>query len=1565
MAHESDSSKLLTSLLVNKQVPEFVREDHPLFISFLEAYYEFLETEQGTQNNDLTTVSKSLRRVNDLDDSVDSFQTSFLNTFANLIPKDAVLDKAFLIKNVLPLYLSKGNEKSFKLLFRMLFGVEADIVFPEDQVLRASDGQYTSESILTITDQISSFYTGTGNTNQSIQLVQEVSPEEIEVRINGIKKQHITDYFIRKEDKKLLFNDTVTVKKDINGNVRAGGANGDNRFIDINTANMSGFSISTYDFEELRDVGDIITGQTTITFKDNRAPFFNIYTGTISAVTNSTNLLLSSITTTSVANGNIAQTVTSVGFAGSTVNVFGNNTGFLTTTGNVGTPASGSDIRVLYKSFDDALLKNRRFRGATSNATAVIERVFPRKIDILPKVELFFDPRKSTGTFSQSEEVTSTVIVNDDVINISTNTFSSIEEIRVVDGGRLYNIGDPVTLIAGGFKREATAQVASLGTEFLSDPIVDNGGAGFAVGGLLQGGNTETGFVLYTVKPAIDTSGNNTPNSFIMMGETYDATVTNNSSQTYADLIIANANGTYTGAFGNTQVTTPTVDSRIKHVVNSSAQVVDIGPIQNVLLVTSNTTITDLPLDGAGALVEVAARTTVDVGSLKSLGKLTIRNTRANTNVQNGITSIEPLSPGNTFSTNDIIEFSSAGAGDGALARVSEVNASGVIINTEFEYPHYKNFGTGVRNTHAFISTVSANSGFRGVAAIPNVYVSSIVVDCYGLSQSAYPNINVGLSGVYMTPQSNHNGLTLAEGDNPVRIGDIISVLGHERKVINVSSNISINAIGYNTNRYGTVTQNSGDFQSVSSNLSPVLDSQVGNTGNAGGYLTRTIDPSSLTQFAGLNVRPVFHYTSGPNTKSQIMLDDINVDSMVYTFGEWSSSQNTALSSFTRFDGSLQYPYLNNGGYLGGYNPTTSVSDMVNQWEQRSPRMGSNTADYGQAFSGPLTSSFYSRLMGLKLGEFSGNERGAGRWVMMSHGPNALPRDFSTIGDTEYRNHFGQYDDLNFAKGLAGIPFVTSNTNTFGADANGQIRYAGDGAFANDNKNWLERATSNAISESEQKYIYANTYNANNSHFWLRGPVMTLSESPTFTFASCLFGDAVGTLNVHFDVVEGNSNPLGSTKHSGGFITVDRPFPREADFLYFSNTTYFGAHGLANSTVNISPSHTGTSLNVSTDTMNISNIFGAPMSIDTHFPKGGAAYDPSHLPNVSIFRTNRTNAAALRTISGITVNASAVGVNSFISLFTESQTYADQSEMKLAANARIFVASNNQIQNVTVISGGALTGDTISVANIYTDVVFAENNAPLTSKVYSNAVFTIQTVSADDFALSGNILSTTANANIAVNCLLGDGEIINATSNIANSGRVETIRIIDAGVGYQAIPDVDLSGLGDGDAKANAVLTDSVSTTEGRFISSRGLISEKNRRVQGQNYYQEFVYLTKVPVEFEKYKTILKGLVHPAGYRNRAEFEAREISNANVFVSTSAVSNSIAGRVNVSNSTVVIGTNTLFNIAVSQGTIVVGTSKLAVNGENRVITSVVSNTDLTVSSAFTQVANAQSAIILV
>ena len=206
-------SDLKTSLLVNRQVPEFVREEYPLFITFLEAYYEYLETKQGTQLNDLTSKAKDLKYLSDVDLSIEDFESNFFNSYASLIPKDVEVDKAFLIKNILPLYLAKGSESAFKLLFRMLFNDEVDIILPKNNVLRASDGKWTIDNVLRIETDIRSLYTANGNTsvnavtsgNTTFLLAQEPTDGDVSVYVNGVLKTELTDYFFRKETKKLIF----------------------------------------------------------------------------------------------------------------------------------------------------------------------------------------------------------------------------------------------------------------------------------------------------------------------------------------------------------------------------------------------------------------------------------------------------------------------------------------------------------------------------------------------------------------------------------------------------------------------------------------------------------------------------------------------------------------------------------------------------------------------------------------------------------------------------------------------------------------------------------------------------------------------------------------------------------------------------------------------------------------------------------------------------------------------------------------------------------------------------------------------------------------------------------------------------------------------------------------------------------------------------------------------------------------------------------------------------------------------------------------------------------------
>jgi len=205
-------SEQKVSLLINRQVPEFVRDEYPTFIRFLEAYYEFLEKKQTGKNNDLNVKSKDLRYLSDVDYSIGQFEDNFFNTFADLLPKDVQVDKAFLIKQLLPFYLAKGNEQSFKLLFRLLFDEEVEIVQPKSNILRASDGKWVVEKAFRITQGVYSSYTANGNTsstaiesgNTIFKMAQIASSSEIGVYVNGVLQT--SGYNVRRESKKVVFN---------------------------------------------------------------------------------------------------------------------------------------------------------------------------------------------------------------------------------------------------------------------------------------------------------------------------------------------------------------------------------------------------------------------------------------------------------------------------------------------------------------------------------------------------------------------------------------------------------------------------------------------------------------------------------------------------------------------------------------------------------------------------------------------------------------------------------------------------------------------------------------------------------------------------------------------------------------------------------------------------------------------------------------------------------------------------------------------------------------------------------------------------------------------------------------------------------------------------------------------------------------------------------------------------------------------------------------------------------------------------------------------------------------
>ena len=145
------------STVVSSQVPEFVRADHPVFVAFLQAYYEYLE-----QSNTTLSFGKTIERAKNIrnyfdtdkitDTGLEEFNTHLYNEFLSLIPKDAPSDKSKLLKNIKDFYRSKGTEKSFNFLFQLLFGEQPDFYYPKTDILIASSGKWLIEKSIRLTD---------------------------------------------------------------------------------------------------------------------------------------------------------------------------------------------------------------------------------------------------------------------------------------------------------------------------------------------------------------------------------------------------------------------------------------------------------------------------------------------------------------------------------------------------------------------------------------------------------------------------------------------------------------------------------------------------------------------------------------------------------------------------------------------------------------------------------------------------------------------------------------------------------------------------------------------------------------------------------------------------------------------------------------------------------------------------------------------------------------------------------------------------------------------------------------------------------------------------------------------------------------------------------------------------------------------------------------------------------------------------------------------------------------------------------------------------------------------
>ena len=137
----SINSKL--SHLVEHQFPDFVQEDGPTLIAFVKAYYEWME-----QTGKHQEVLANLLDYRDVDATLDAYIAYFQDEVLSGIPENILADKRKLIKSIPTFYRAKGSEKSFQLLFRILYDSDVEFYYPGSDILRASDGKWTQDTLL-------------------------------------------------------------------------------------------------------------------------------------------------------------------------------------------------------------------------------------------------------------------------------------------------------------------------------------------------------------------------------------------------------------------------------------------------------------------------------------------------------------------------------------------------------------------------------------------------------------------------------------------------------------------------------------------------------------------------------------------------------------------------------------------------------------------------------------------------------------------------------------------------------------------------------------------------------------------------------------------------------------------------------------------------------------------------------------------------------------------------------------------------------------------------------------------------------------------------------------------------------------------------------------------------------------------------------------------------------------------------------------------------------------------------------------------------------------------------
>jgi len=212
------------SPLIESQVPDFTNLDHPNFVAFIQAYYEFMEQE-GNATERTLLLNDYYDIENTLDDFVDSFEDRFMRNFPKERSLDSdgnLLDRKTLLKRVRDFYAVKGTESSFSFFFDAFYNSIAEVFYPSESILDSSSGRWIEKKSIRTTAQ-----NGTADFQMKGKFVsqfdssgsfQTASASVVDVLQYDLPPFVVTEMFLENVDGSFLPNRTVKVTLD-NGTI--------------------------------------------------------------------------------------------------------------------------------------------------------------------------------------------------------------------------------------------------------------------------------------------------------------------------------------------------------------------------------------------------------------------------------------------------------------------------------------------------------------------------------------------------------------------------------------------------------------------------------------------------------------------------------------------------------------------------------------------------------------------------------------------------------------------------------------------------------------------------------------------------------------------------------------------------------------------------------------------------------------------------------------------------------------------------------------------------------------------------------------------------------------------------------------------------------------------------------------------------------------------------------------------------------------------------------------------------------------------------------------------------